>query len=332
MSSKAGRTAKPVLVQPVIDPALDQAKLDGAMVAMREESAEQREQETIQLAQACQAVGGALMARLHKNFSHAAEVSMFLQVRDLPLAVIRRIPIQKIHATAGNNASSTEGDGEKIHATAGNLDEFCRLVFDRSYNAMLEEAQNLSALGDQAYESAARLKLSRNSLRVTRALPPEKLEIVRTAIGNGNTKAEVLSVIEDLAEKVQQAEAATAEAKAELKAAEEVAAGKSKTIDKLQRDLKRIEKLPPDQQLANLKKEATAMADDAEGAILGSLRQALVTVSNHGEERGLHDVFLAGLVGQVQAQLNALRKEFNLPDVSTAQEQKLLAEMEQWDK
>lgn len=332
MSSKAGRTAKPVIVQPVIDPALDQAKLDGAMVAMREESAEQREQETIQLAQACQAVGGALMARLHKNFSHAAEVSMFLQVRDLPLATIRRIPIQITSAVADKNEALPQGSAAKLSATAENLDDFCRLVFGRSYNVMSEEAQNFNLLGEQAYESAARLKLSRNSLRVTRALPPEKLEIVRTAIGSGNTKAEVLAVIEDLAEKVQQAEAATAEAKAELKAAEEVAAGKSKTIDKLQRDLKRIEKLPPDQQLAGLKKEATEVADEAEAAILGNLRQALVVLSNHGEERGLHDVFMAGLVGQVQAQLNNLRKEFNLPDVSAAQDQKLLAEMEQWDR
>lgn len=332
MSSKAGRTAKPVIVQPVIDPALDQAKLDGAIVAMREESIEQREQEAMQLAQACQAVGGALMARLHKNFSHAAEVTMFLRVRDLPLALLRRIPIPEF-ADASANFVATPKDGvEKIADTSANLDDFCRRVFGRSATTMREEAQNFHVLGEQSYEAAARLGISKGTLRVTRALPPEKLEIVRTAIGNGNTKAEVLSVIEDLAEKVQQAEAETAEAKAELKASEEVAAAKSKTIDKLQRDLKRIEKLPPDQQLANLKKEATAMADDAEAAILGSLRQALVTVSNHGEERGLHDVFLAGLVGQVQAQLNALRKEFNLPDVSTAQEQKLLAEMEQWDK
>ena len=38
------------------------------------------------------------------------------------------------------------------------------------------------------------------------------------------------------------------------------------------------------------------------------------------------------LVGQVQAQLNALRQEFNLPDVSNAADQKLAADMAEWDK
>ena len=41
---------------------------------------------------------------------------------------------------------------------------------------------------------------------------------------------------------------------------------------------------------------------------------------------------MSGLVGQVQAQLNALRQEFNLPDVSNAADQKLAAEMAEWDK
>lgn len=311
MSSKAGRKAKDIVVQPVIDPALDQAKLEGAMVAMRDQAQEGQ----AELADLAMGIGALQAFDLMGKFAAASQVATFKRIRESKQ--INRLAIRK-------------PDGGV--AICDSMREACPLLFGRSYDTMLREEESYNLLGEQAYEIASRLGLNRSALRAARALPPEKLEIVRTAIGNGNTKAEVLSVIEDLAEKVQQAEAETAEAKAELKASEEVAAAKSKTIDKLQRDLKRIEKLPPDQQLANLKKEATAMADDAEGAILGSLRQALVTVSNHGEERGLHDVFLAGLVGQVQAQLNALRKEFNLPDVSTAQEQKLLAEMEQWDK
>lgn len=52
--------------------------------------------------------------------------------------------------------------------------------------------------------------------------------------------------------------------------------------------------------------------------MLGGLRQALIALNNSGEERGQHGVFMAGLLGQVQAQINALREEFNLPDVSGA--------------
>jgi len=330
--NKPGRPAKEIAVQDT-DHTIDAEKIGGAMVAMREQAIDQREQEDAQLAQAAQAVGGALMARLHKSFSHAAEVNMFNQVRNLPLAVLRRIPLPEIPAVAGNFEGATEGSAEKLPATAGNLEDFCRRIFGRSYNKMLEEAQNLHLLGEQAYEAAAQLRIGRNALRLTRTLPPEKLEVVRAAIGNGGTKAEVLSVIEDLAEKVQQAEAATVEAKAELKASEDVLAAKNKTIDKLQRDLKRIEKLPPDEQLARLKNEATAIATEAEAIVLGGLRQALAALSvENGQETRDHDVFMSGLVGQVQAQLNALRDEFNLPDVSNAADQKLAAEMAEWDK
>ena len=100
----------------------------------------------------------------------------------------------------------------------------------------------------------------------------------------------------------------------------------------LHEEARLVKRLPADAALAKLKKEAASIAADAEGAILGGLRQALIAINNHGEERGLHNVYMAGLVGQVQAQLNALRQEFNLPDVSNAADQKLAADMAEWDK
>lgn len=100
----------------------------------------------------------------------------------------------------------------------------------------------------------------------------------------------------------------------------------------LHEEARLVKRLPPNEALAKLKKEAASTADDAEGAIMGGLRQALIALNNHGEERGLHNVYMSGLVGQVQAQLNALRQEFNLPDVSNAADQKLAADMAEWDK
>ena len=100
----------------------------------------------------------------------------------------------------------------------------------------------------------------------------------------------------------------------------------------LHEEARLVKRLPANEALAKLKKEAASIAADAEGAILGGLRQALIAINNHGEERGQHNVYMSGLVGQVQAQLNALRQEFNLPDVSNAADQKLAAEMAEWDK
>jgi hypothetical protein len=129
---------------------------------------------------------------------------------------------------------------------------------------------------------------------------------------------------------VKELRAAVREERKERQADAEVAAKKQARIDKLERDLLRIKKLTPDEDLAKLKKEATALANDAEGAILGGLRQALIALANHGEARGEHHVFMAGLVGQVQAQLNALREEFGLPDASTLASQELASEVAQW--
>jgi hypothetical protein len=39
---------------------------------------------------------------------------------------------------------------------------------------------------------------------------------------------------------------------------------------------------------------------------------------------------MAGLVGQLQAELNAMREEFNLPDVSSAAQAQLASDVAQW--
>lgn len=131
---------------------------------------------------------------------------------------------------------------------------------------------------------------------------------------------------------VKELRAALRETRAEKDANEQLLEKKNAKIDQLERAQKRIAKLPPDEAMVALKKEASAIAADAEGAILGGLRQALVKLSEHSDTATQHEVFMAGLVGQVQAQLNALRTEFSLPDVSNAADQRLAAEMGEWDK
>lgn len=311
LQSTRGRKANTLQVAP--EPNIDTEKIGSATLAMREQGMAQREQEDAQLAMAAQAVGGALMARLHKNFSHAAEVNMFNQVRDLPLAVLRRIPLPEIAATAASFDDTAEGASPKTAATAANLEDFCRRVFGRSATVLREEAQNLQLLGEQAYEVSAQLRIGRNALRLTRALPPEKLEVVRTAISNGSTKAEVLAVIEDLAERVQQAEAAVQEEKAEHQASKDLAATKQARIEKLEREALRIAKIAPDEDLKKLQHEATTHLLAAQGAIRGQLRAALVALQNHAEDNG---AFMAGMVAQLMADLTVLRDEFNLQGIT----------------
>ncbi len=117
------------------------------------------------------------------------------------------------------------------------------------------------------------------------------------------------------------------EARADKVADDKLLAKKSAEIDKLSR---RIAKAAPDDVLLELQKEATTLMNDALGCIRGSLRHACLALKNHSDED--HSLFTAGLVGQVQAGITALREEFDLPDVSIAADAQLAAEVAEWSK
>lgn len=309
--------ARPQKATPMLPAApIDEEKIGTAMDALRDQTITTRSDEDTQLAQASQIVGGALMANLHKKFSAAAEVSMFMQLRELPLAVIRKIPISR--------------PGEPS-ATAENLPELCKAVFGRPYNTLAEEAQNFQALGEASYDVASRLGLNRSALRAARALPPEKLELVRAAITDGSTKAEVLTVIEDLAVQVEQANTTITDLRESLKADEQVRGDLRKRIDKLERDKKRIKAEAPDETLAALVKETQSEALAVLGTLRGTFASALQALDNHTATYGGNvTVTMAAMVGQLQAELAALREAHGLPDVSSAADAELAAQVAQW--
>lgn len=116
---------------------------------------------------------------------------------------------------------------------------------------------------------------------------------------------------------VKELRAKVRELKGELKATEEISAEKTQRIETLQREAKRIAAAPPDQVLADLQAESTRIANDVRGGIIGALRQALVALDHQGDARDARPtVFMAGLVGQLEDDLRALRAEFALPEVS----------------
>lgn len=305
--AKAGRIAKTAEI--AAEPSVDNNKIDDAMVAMRDQAQDAQ----LELLELSSDVGAIRALELTRGFVAAATVQLFNRVRESKR--IKDLPI-RLH------------DGSV--ATATNMDEFCQLAFGKNRAVMYESSENLEALGEEAYEQASRLGLNRSALRAARALPPEKLETVRLAISNGSSKAEVLSVIEDLAEKVEQAEKVAEDLRGEVQAAEELIEKRDTTIKRLEREVKRFEKLPPDEKLLALQKDVADAMNDARGAVLGRMRQAVIALVNAGDDRHAHDVFLAGMVGQVQAELAQLRQEFDLPDVSTAAEATLAAEVAQW--
>jgi len=131
---------------------------------------------------------------------------------------------------------------------------------------------------------------------------------------------------------VKELRAALRETKAERQADQSILDKKQARIDKLERDLGRIDRLAPDDKLAHCQKLATEALRHADAILLGELRQRFIAVDHAAAERGTQTLFLAGLVGQLQSSLAELREEFGLPDVSRAADAELVAEVAQWAK
>lgn len=87
---------------------------------------------------------------------------------------------------------------------------------------------------------------------------------------------------------------------------------KNARIDGLEKKLTLIERMPADEKLAKLRKEADDILLEALGTIRGSLRQAALAIRAHtGEEE---TVLLSGMAAQLQTALGEFRAEFELPD------------------
>jgi hypothetical protein len=119
---------------------------------------------------------------------------------------------------------------------------------------------------------------------------------------------------------VKELRAALREAREDEKAKAELLAEKNRLLDAERAKSKRLATIPPNEALDALRKEVTAVANDARGAIVGQLRAGLVALQNHHEERADGDSVLwaAGVLGQLTKDLATLRDEFGIPDVSTA--------------
>ncbi len=154
-------------------------------------------------------------------------------------------------------------------------------------------------------------------------LDDEQIEELELTGQTGELKLDEIATMS-----VKELRAALREERQEREADKSLLDTKNKKIDQLQREARRIAKLPPDEELAATMKEATAITMDALGAIRGGVRHALIAVKNASAED--QTVVMAGLLGQLQAELSLLREEFNLPDVSSAAEQQLAAEVAQW--
>lgn len=220
------------------------------------------------------------------------------------------------------------GDG---HQFSGTWEEFCGLL-GRSREQVDEDLRNLKALGEEALESMSRMGIGYRELRQYRKLPEDQklalLEVAKTG-----DKSEFLDLAEELiarhakekADLSQQLEESAKEHEATAKRLEVVTEQKAEAEAKAAR----IAVMTPDKSLADLQTKATKISNTAAGAIKGEVRQALLKL-NEMPPSASRTVFAAGLLGTLQAEINALREEFGLPDIASAAERELAADTQAW--
>ncbi|MEO8118032.1 MAG: hypothetical protein ABI606_01760 [Rhodoferax sp.] len=309
----AGRKPKKAEIVDVIDPSLDQAKIEGAMVQMRTDATEmalvQAQHDSAVRAVALQ-LGYLLPADCTDPDLIQRDISANMRRSvEACLEVGRGLTVLKTACGHGTFAARLDVLGIDVNV-AGKFMQSARRFSNSSTSMNLTKA-----LGNQS-KLFEMLILDDSQI--------EELELT------GQTGE--LSLDEIATMSVKELRTALREERQEREADKSLLENKNKRIDKLERDAVRIAKMAPDEVLADLKKASTAIMHDASGCVAGQLRQALIALSSHGDERGQQDVFMAGLVGQLQADLHALREEFNLPDVSSAADRELAAEVAQWAK
>jgi hypothetical protein len=211
------------------------------------------------------------------------------------------------------------------------LEEFCKIKLGKSYARLRAIAGNRDAVGADAFEQASRIGLQQRDFNAIKALPAPDRELVRRAVEDASSREEVIDLLQELASNSAAAQSdltnKVEEAQEEVLAKEQVIADKDKKINKLEAKLKVIQAHKPDERWLVLQQEATALMNDALGCLRGQMRMAFKAIREHAnkhDETGC-DLFMAGLLGQVQADVHALRDEFMLPDVSGAMDQEALA-------
>lgn len=83
----------------------------------------------------------------------------------------------------------------------------------------------------------------------------------------------------------------------------------------------RVQVPPPDVEGADIRKEASQFAFEAESVVRGKLHAAFQALVEHSEKHGLpHDDFMAGLIGQLELSTRQLRSEFGVKERPDGQE------------
>lgn len=219
------------------------------------------------------------------------------------------------------------GNGE----TFKDFDQFCQKALGKTDRRFRQIVGNRSLLGQAAFEQAEQLGLRQVDYNAIKALPAPEQELVRRAVQETKTRDEVVSLIEELASRSAQREQASTKViedeRKEHAATKRRLEATVKMRDRAEAEAARITTLEPNEALAELRAEASKKTAAVLGMVQGHLRQALLALSHEEQDQS---TFMASLVGEVVRDLARLRDEFQLVDLSNAEDAARAAEVEQW--
>lgn len=277
----------PALIE---DPALDQAKINGAMTALREqgmaESLAVQERDSAVRAVALQ-LGYQLPADCTDPDLIQRDISANMRRSvEACLEVGKGLRVLKEACGHGNFIARLE---------VLNIDRKVAAKFMQAAAKFsnVSSTRHLTAIGNQT------------KLFEMLVLDDEQIEELDAT---GQTGTLALDRIATMS--VKELRAAVRESVAEKAATEKLLAHKNAKIDEYSRQ---IERATPDDVLAGLHRELSDIMSEAVVAVQGQLRQGFVAVTRHHESHGGDSrQVLSGYVAQLQQHLHALRDEFML--------------------
>lgn len=295
--------SKGVCAEATVLPALDGAVLTADQNAMASLQVLQGDERDV----VNQLLGHAQMAGALEAFSRTVRIAKLALVKE-----------KKLYRALGGGKSP---HGAQV--LSGTWAEFCGLL-GRSVDQVDRDIANVRAFGEEALDSMSRMGIGYRELRQFRQLPQDQQAALIELAKAGDKEAFVELAEEFIAKHAKEKDAL--ERRLEAVSADYSAQGvlmakRSGELDgarqALERSRQQVQTMPADEVAKALRAEVAAIAFEAESCVLGPLREGfakLGALATDGEE---HRTFKAGLIGQLEVTLGAVRSEFNLLDRTT---------------
>ena len=279
-----------------------------------------------------QELGGALMSAhneerdlVNQILGQVQMANSFARFADVvSLTKLKHIKETKMYrALAGKKGF--DPDGNEI-ADVGTFDGFCQAL-GLSRSKVDEDIRNLNAFGEHALKQLSGLGVGYREMRQFRKLSDDdKVALIEAARTGDRESVEFLA--EELIAKHQKEKDELTkerdEAHADYDAQAEVLAKRAQELDETRQQLaraqKRIQSLPSNEAMKELRMEVSAAAYEAEALIMGKLRGAFELLNTESATSGEDSRdYMASLVKQLELQIIAIREDYNLPDDSSSE-------------